>query len=106
MTERPGRAEDEEGVAAARAPLTRYRLAMLLAIVFVFALQQFIAYQKPYALARLLGVEDLWLIKKWLGVLVTFLLVAVLVEYVWAIIPRLVRRRSRLRLPVRSAEFL
>ena len=86
-------------------PLTRYRLAMLMAILLVFASQQFIAFQKPFALARLLQVDDLGLVTKWLGVSVSLLLVVVLVEYAWAFIPRLSRRRSEFKPRVRSAGF-
>lgn len=93
------------GGGPAHVPLTRYRLAMLLAILFVFALQKFIAFQKPYALARLLKVDDLNLLKMWLGVLVSFLLVVVLMEYAWAFIPRLVRERSWFRPRVHSLAY-
>lgn len=99
MTGRPGTAEDgASGTAPARAPLTPYRLAMLMAILLVFAFQQFISFQRPFALARLLGVDDLSLVTKWLGVLASLLLVVVVVEYAWAFIPRLARGRSLLSL--------
>jgi hypothetical protein len=90
------------------APLVRYRLFMCLAIIAVFALQKFIAVRQPYLLARLLGVDELALIKKWLGITVSCLFIAALVEYAWAFVPRLARRissRLRFRPPVRSYAF-
>jgi len=99
-----GRSEGEAGPGAV-APLVRYRLFLCLLIAFVFAMQRFIVIQKPYALARLLGVGDLALVKKWLGIAVSFLFVAVLVEYAWAFLPRLRRRLGPLRVPLRSYAF-
>jgi hypothetical protein len=94
-----------EAKATAGEPLVRYRLFLCLLIAFVFALERFIVIQKPYALARLLGVGDLTLVKKWLGIGVSFLFVGVLVEYAWAFLPRLARRRVRWRVPERSYAF-
>lgn len=92
----------EDRGAATGTPLVRYRLFLCLVIALVFALQRFIMIQKPYALARLLGVDDLVLIKKWLGIAVSLLFLAALAEYAWAFLPRLARRIGRSRAPVRS----
>ena len=82
---------DEPGGNPGRYP--GYRLCLALVIASVFALQKFITVQKPYLLARLLGVNDLQLVRKWLGVMVSVLFVAALVEFAWAFLPRLCQRR-------------